>query len=149
MENHDLTQVVSADGSIVMDKDWVYVITDDFHGHGEVMQIDYFHGEAKNEGPVAQMMQDELDILASEMISIRHSGRTVRAIITIQRQWRKRRRQTKKSRREDSSDDCVEPRPKSKKRDFLKMWLNSPSFGKVVAECQGEPKIARGSSSNA
>ena len=57
MEDYDLEQVVSADGSIVMDKDWVYVI------HGEVMQIDYFHGVRPDEGPVAQMMQYKLPSL--------------------------------------------------------------------------------------
>jgi len=39
--DHDLERVICADGSIVMDGDWVYVLT-----HGEIMQIDYFHGLA-------------------------------------------------------------------------------------------------------
>ena len=70
----------SADGSVVNDGEYVYVLT-----LRQIRQIDHFHGTLLDLGPVAQMMEDEADILASEMISTRHDGRTVRAIITLQR----------------------------------------------------------------
>ena len=51
-------------------------------------------GILRDLGPVAQMMDEsEPDILASEMFSTHRDGRTVRAIITLQRRWRKKRLQ--------------------------------------------------------
>ena len=79
----------SADGSIVNDDEYVYVLP-----MREIMQVDYFHGILRDLGPVAQMMDEsEPDILASEMFSTHRDGRTVRAIITLQRRWRKKRLQ--------------------------------------------------------
>ena len=63
----------------------------------EIMQIDYFGGELGFWVPVAQMAVDESDsesephFLAAEMFSTRCDGRTVRATITLQRRWRKKR----------------------------------------------------------
>ena len=76
----------SADGSLVNDGDYVYVLP-----LYEIREVDYFHGTIDGEGPIAQMVPDEVDIFASEMFSTRHDGRTVRAIITLQRRWRKKR----------------------------------------------------------
>ena len=76
----------SADGSVVNDREYVYVLP--LH---QIRQVDYFHGTLPGLGPVAQMMEDEVDILASEMFSTRRYGRTVRAIITLQRRWRRKR----------------------------------------------------------
>ena len=73
----------SADGSFVNDGEYVYVLP-----LKQIRQVDYFHGTIPGLGPVAQMMDDEVDILASEMFSTRPDGRTVRAIITLQRRWR-------------------------------------------------------------
>ena len=77
-----------ADGSVVEDGGYVYVLP--LH---QIRQVDYFHGALPDEGPVAQMMEDEIDILASEMISTDRDGRTVQAIITLQRRWRTKRLQ--------------------------------------------------------
>ena len=73
----------SADGSFVNDGEYVYVLP-----LKQIRQVDYFHGTIPGLGPVAQMKEDEVDILASEMFSTRRYGRTVRAIITLQRRWR-------------------------------------------------------------
>ena len=78
-----------ADGSVVEDGGYVYVLP-----LQQIRQVDYFHGTRPGEGPVAQMMEDdEIDILASEMISTDRDGRTVQAIITLQRRWRTKRLQ--------------------------------------------------------
>ena len=72
---------------MVMDDESVYVLSEN-----RIRQVDYFHGVLKDGGPVAQMMEsDEEDILASDMISTRRYGRTVRAIVTLQRAWRRKR----------------------------------------------------------
>ena len=76
----------SADGSVVRDGEYVYVLP-----LRQIRQIDYFHGTLPGLGPVAQMIVDDgPDILASEMFSTRPDGRTVRAIITLQRRWRRK-----------------------------------------------------------
>ena len=77
---------LSADGSVVRDDEYVYVLP-----LRQIRQIDYFHGTLPGQGPVAQMVIDDgPDILASEMFSTRPDGRTVRAIITLQRRWRRK-----------------------------------------------------------
>ena len=78
--------IISADGSVVRDGEYVYVLP-----LGQIREIDYFHGTLPDLNPVAQMIVDDgPDILASEMFSTRPDGRTVRAIITLQRRWRRK-----------------------------------------------------------
>ena len=80
---------VSFDGSLVNDRDFVYVLGFlETYGESPIQQIDYFH-VLVNGIPMAYMV-DETYISAVHMISIA-KGFTVQRIINLQRRWRLRR----------------------------------------------------------
>ena len=80
------------DGSILADGDLVYVVN--MHPLECRILLNYLHGQIPGHGPVAQMMdEDESDIYAYEMFSLRRSSSIVRAMTRLQRIWRRRRQQ--------------------------------------------------------
>ena len=77
---------LGADGSVVQDGDWVYVLNVPLDE--SVNQIDYFHGWY-----IAQMNDEyETDVLVTTMIPLYYRtvpGNLTKRIIAIQRIWRK------------------------------------------------------------
>ena len=81
---------LGADGSVVQDRDWVYVLSIPLHER--IKQIDYFHGMVNHE--VIALMNDEYesDIPSMWMIPLYYHtfpGSLTKRIIAIQRLWRK------------------------------------------------------------
>jgi len=89
---HDKEIQIGADGSIVLDKEKVFVIRPDFFLApslwGQIEYIDYFHG-TRQEQVMGQMMVDERDFCASDVISTSR-GPAFQAVRRLQRALRRR-----------------------------------------------------------
>ena len=82
---------VSFDGSLVNDKDFVYVLGFfSRYGKSAIQQIDYIHTKYRVDGIPLAYMVDKTYIITTHMISIA-KGFTVQRIINLQRRWRLRR----------------------------------------------------------
>ena len=82
---------LGADGSVVRDEEWVYVLSIPLYER--IKQIDYFHGMVDHE--VIALMNDEYesDIPSMWMIPLYYHtfpGSLTKRIIAIQRLWRNR-----------------------------------------------------------
>ena len=84
-----------ADGSELQSMDEVYVLTKPIWPIADTIHtIDYFVGSLPGMGPLAVMTSSREDVIyAFEMFCIARKGPIMRAIVYVQRRWRRMRRE--------------------------------------------------------
>ena len=120
---------IARDGSILRDRDEVYVIH--FPLRDRIDRIDYFY-DWHGDSPMAELWRsDEIGVAAIDMVPLRRSGNTVKRITVVQHMWRIR-----------LWNEHIQPDLIQLAHDMVKVYEEARKFGWIVPSLDYERKLA-------